>query len=138
MSKIAAIVARQILDSRGNPTVEVEVKTEKANIGRASVPSGASTGSREAIELRDNDPKDYLGKSVHHAVNNVREKIAPALIGARADDQRTIDSMMLELDGTDNKQALGANAILAVSMACARALPCLAPSSRLWMHKSHS
>lgn len=121
MSKITEIKARQVLDSRGNPTVEVDVLTEAGHRGRAAVPSGASTGSKEALELRDGDKSYYMGKSVLKAVANVREKIAPKLIGVEVTDQRKIDMMMLELDGTDNKSKLGANAILGVSMAACRA-----------------
>jgi enolase len=121
MTKITEIKARQILDSRGNPTVEVDVFTEAGNMGRAAVPSGASTGSKEALELRDGDKKYYLGKSVLKAVANVKEKIAPKLIGVEVTDQKKIDLMMLEMDGTENKSNLGANALLGVSMAAARA-----------------
>jgi enolase len=120
MSYIEDIVARQIFDSRGNPTVEVDVYTEDGFMGRAAVPSGASTGSHEAVELRDEDKKKYMGKSVFKAVENV-EKIANELIGVDIYEQNIIDSIMLELDGTDNKAKLGANAILAVSMAVAKA-----------------
>lgn len=121
MSKITAIHARQILDSRGNPTVEVDITTEKGNMGRAAVPSGASTGSKEALELRDGDKSRFVGKSVLKAVANVNEKIAPALIGKEVTDQKAIDSLMLEMDGTEFKKNLGANALLGVSMAAARA-----------------
>lgn len=120
MSMIKKVHARQVLDSRGNPTVEVDVFTENA-MGRASVPSGASTGSREALELRDGDKSKYMGKGVLLAVKNVNELIAPKLLGYSVFDQRSIDSMMLELDGTENKAKLGANAILGVSMAVCRA-----------------
>lgn len=120
MSMIKKVHARQVLDSRGNPTVEVDVFTENA-MGRASVPSGASTGSREALELRDGDKSKYMGKGVLLAVKNVNELIAPKLLGHSVFDQRSIDSMMLELDGTENKAKLGANAILGVSMAVCRA-----------------
>ena len=120
MSIIKKVHARQILDSRGNPTVEVDVFTENV-MGRASVPSGASTGSREALELRDADKSKYLGKGVLFAVKNVNELIAPKLIGKSVFDQRFIDSLMLELDGTENKAKLGANAILGTSMAVCRA-----------------
>jgi enolase len=120
MSMIKKVHARQVLDSRGNPTVEVDVFTENA-MGRASVPSGASTGSREALELRDGDKSKYMGKGVLLAVKNVNELIAPKLLGQSVFDQRSIDSMMLELDGTENKAKLGANAILGVSMAVCRA-----------------
>jgi enolase len=121
MSKITRITARQILDSRGNPTIEADVFTSSGKIGRASVPSGASTGSREALELRDGDKKYYLGKSVRQAVTNVKERIAPLLQGENPADQSNIDGLMLEMDGTRNKENLGANAILAVSMATCRA-----------------
>jgi enolase len=118
--KIDTIIAREVLDSRGNPTVEAEVTTESGYTGRAIVPSGASTGSHEALELRDNDQR-YGGKGVLKAVQNVNEVIAPALLGLNADDQGLIDHAMLELDGTPNKAKLGGNAILAVSLAAARA-----------------
>jgi enolase len=121
MSKIQAIVAREILDSRGNPTVEAEVVLEEGVRGRAAVPSGASTGSHEALELRDNDPKRFGGKGVKQAIANINEKIAPALIEREAGDQAVADQLLIELDGTENKTNLGANAILAVSMATARA-----------------
>ncbi len=122
MSAIAGITARQILDSRGNPTVEVDVYTEAGGFGTAAVPSGASTGEHEACELRDGDSKLFLGKSVLKAVQNVSEVIAPELEDAfDVSDQVEIDQVMIELDGTENKSKLGANAILAVSMACARA-----------------
>lgn len=121
MSTIKKVHARQILDSRGNPTIEVDVTTDRGFVGRASVPSGASTGSREALELRDGDKTRYLGKGVHTAVNNVNDIIAPKLIGKSVFDQRAIDHLMLELDGTENKGKLGANAILGVSMAVCRA-----------------
>ncbi|HRE37560.1 MAG TPA: phosphopyruvate hydratase [Chitinophagaceae bacterium] len=121
MSYIAEIFARQILDSRGNPTVEVDVITDEGAIGRAAVPSGASTGIHEAVELRDSDKKKYLGKGVLKAVKNVNESLAPALLGYDVADQTGIDEMMIQLDGTPNKGKLGANAILAVSMAVAKA-----------------
>ncbi len=121
MTDILEVRAREILDSRGNPTVEAEVITACGAMGRAGVPSGASTGSREALELRDKRKKRYGGKSVQTAVNNVMQIIAPEILGMDAADQAGIDEAMLELDGTDNKSALGANAILAVSMATARA-----------------
>ncbi|HEY8944560.1 MAG TPA: phosphopyruvate hydratase [Polyangiaceae bacterium] len=120
MPEILQVSAREILDSRGNPTVEAEVHTS-SGFGRAAVPSGASTGEHEAIELRDNDKKRYLGKGVKQAVENVNEKLGPAVIGMSALDQPAIDRRLLELDGTDNKGKLGANAILAVSLAVARA-----------------
>ena len=115
------IQAREILDSRGNPTVEAEVITEQGFLGRAAVPSGASTGEHEALELRDGDEHRYLGKGVTEAVANIQKTIAPNLEGLPITDQIMIDQTMIELDGTENKEALGANAILAVSLACARA-----------------
>lgn len=121
MSEIIDILAREILDSRGNPTVEVEVLTEEGAFGRAAVPSGASTGKYEAVELRDGDKKRYLGKGVSKACENVEEVIREALIGEDVLDQKYIDETMLELDGTENKAKLGANAILGVSLACAKA-----------------
>lgn len=121
MSKIKEIKARQILDSRGNPTVEVDVYTESGFMGRAAVPSGASTGSKEALELRDGDKSYYMGKSVLKAVKNIQEKIAPKLMGLEVTDQKKLDLLMLELDGSENKANLGANAILGVSMAACRA-----------------
>lgn len=121
MTEIVNIVAREILDSRGNPTVEADVALACGVVGRAAVPSGASTGIREALELRDKDANRYLGKGVINAVKNVHEKIAPELIGMDASDQVAVDHAMLDIDGTDNKSNLGANAILSVSMATARA-----------------
>lgn len=121
MSYISEIFARQILDSRGNPTVEVDVLTDEGALGRAAVPSGASTGIHEAVELRDGDKKKYVGKGVLKAVKNVNDIIAPALLGYDVADQTGIDQMMIELDGTPNKGNLGANALLAVSMAAAKA-----------------
>lgn len=121
MSAIIDVIGREILDSRGNPTVEAEVVLESGATGRATVPSGASTGVREAIELRDKDPKRYGGKGVLKAVEHVNTELADAVIGLEATDQAFIDRKMIELDGTDNKSRLGANAILAVSMAVARA-----------------
>jgi enolase len=121
MSKIVDIKARQILDSRGNPTVEVDVFTDNHNMGRAAVPSGASTGSREALELRDGDKNLYLGKSVNHAIKNVNEIIKKKIVGLEVTNQKGLDQIMIEMDGTENKGKLGANAILAVSMAAARA-----------------
>ena len=121
MTNISNIYAREVLDSRGNPTIEVEVFTESGAFGRAIVPSGASTGEHEAIELRDGDKSRYLGKGVLQAVKNVNEVIAPNLIGYDVTFQTSIDKIMLELDGTKNKSKLGANAILGVSMAVARA-----------------
>jgi enolase len=119
--EIQTIQARQVLDSRGNPTVEVDVVLDSGFVGRAAVPSGASTGEHEAVELRDNDKKVYLGKSVYQAVENVNEKIAPELLGHDAREQEAIDGMLLAMDGTPNKAGLGANAILGVSMAVAKA-----------------
>ncbi len=119
--EILDVVAREILDSRGNPTVEVEVYTEDGYVGRASVPSGASTGAFEAVELRDGDKSMYLGKGVTKAVDNVNTEIAEAVIGMNVLDQVAIDRAMIELDGTPNKGRLGANAILGVSLACAKA-----------------
>ena len=121
MSAIVDVIAREILDSRGNPTVEADVLLETGVLGRAAVPSGASTGSREAIELRDGDKSRYLGKGVLNAVENVNTEIAEAILGLDVEEQHLIDQTMIDLDGTDNKARLGANAILAVSMACARA-----------------
>jgi enolase len=118
---ITKIVGREILDSRGNPTVEADVYLADGSMGRAAVPSGASTGEHEAVELRDGDKSRYLGKGTSKAVENITEHIAPALIGADAERQTSIDHLMLSLDGTPNKSKLGANAILAVSMAVARA-----------------
>src|SRR3972149_2700584 len=121
MSKIKKIIGREILDSRGNPTVEVDVVLDNGILGRAAVPSGASTGSREAVELRDGDKKRYLGKGVLKAVENVNKIIAREIIGMNAFDQVAIDRRMIELDGTKTKSKLGANAILGVSLAVARA-----------------
>ncbi len=121
MSAIIDVIAREILDSRGNPTVEVDVLLESGVLGRAAVPSGASTGSREAIELRDGDKSRYLGKGVLKAVEHVNTEICEAIIGLDVEDQAFIDQTMIDLDGTENKSRLGANALLAVSMACARA-----------------
>ena len=121
MSLIESVHARQIFDSRGNPTVEVDVITEDGYFGRAAVPSGASTGSHEAVELRDGDKKKYMGKGVLKAVENVNDIIAPELIGFDVFEQNLIDKVMLELDGTANKGKLGANAILGVSLAAAKA-----------------
>src|SRR5258705_6865635 len=121
MSTIYEIRAREIIDSRGNPTVEVDVILDSGAIGRAAVPSGASTGEHEALELRDGDKSRYVGKGVSKAVRNVTEKILPALAGMDAIDQLTVDRTMLELDGTETKSKLGANAILAVSLANAKA-----------------
>jgi len=121
LSAIIDVIAREILDSRGNPTVEVDVLLESGVLGRAAVPSGASTGSREAIELRDGDKSRYLGKGVLNAVEHVNTEICEAIIGLDVEDQAFIDQTMIDLDGTENKSRLGANALLAVSMACARA-----------------
>ncbi|GAA3336840.1 phosphopyruvate hydratase [Amorphoplanes nipponensis] len=121
MATIEAIVAREILDSRGNPTVEVEVGLDDGTVGRAAVPSGASTGAFEAIELRDGDKGRYLGKGVEKAVSNVEDKIADELLGYEASEQRLIDEKMLDIDGTADKSELGANAILGVSLAVAKA-----------------
>jgi enolase len=131
-TNIDFIHARQILDSRGNPTLEVDVLLEDGTLGRAAVPSGASTGENEAVELRDDDKKVYLGKGVLTAVDNVNSKIAPELIGLDSRDQETLDQLMIELDGTPNKAKLGANAILGVSMAVAKAA---AESSHLPLYR---
>jgi enolase len=121
MAEIIDVRARQILDSRGNPTVEVDVTLEDGSQGRAAVPSGASTGEYEAVELRDGDKKTYGGKGVLQAVENVNEHIAPELLGLDATEQVLIDEAMIDLDGTPNKAKLGANAILGVSLAVAKA-----------------
>jgi enolase len=121
MTKVSKVAGREIIDSRGNPTIEADVILDNGIIGRAAVPSGASTGEREAIELRDGDKKRYLGKGVLKAVENINKKIAPALLGMEISDQKKIDEKMIALDGTDFKSNLGANAILGVSLACARA-----------------
>ncbi len=121
MTTIEMILAREVLDSRGNPTVEVELQLSGGVIGRAIVPSGASTGEHEALELRDGDPERFLGKGVQRALDNIREKIAPEILGEDASDQALIDRLMIELDGTENKANLGANAILGVSLAVAHA-----------------
>jgi enolase len=121
MNRILDVYGREVIDSRGNPTVEVEVLTEEGAFGRAAVPSGASTGAREAIELRDGDAERYNGKGVLKAVEGVNEEIAEALIGMDATEQRQIDEILLELDGTENKSRLGANALLGVSLAVAKA-----------------
>jgi enolase len=120
MSYIDAIHARQILDSRGNPTVEVDVITDSGFLGRAAVPSGASTGKHEAVELRDNDKSKYMGKGVLHAVKNVNEIIAPQIVGVDSMRQTYVDALLINIDGTENKSKLGANAMLAVSMAVAK------------------
>src|SRR4051794_8084957 len=121
VATIEGIVAREILDSRGNPTVEVEIGLDDGTIARAAVPSGASTGAFEAVELRDGDKSRYLGKGVTKAVDNVTERIAPELVGYEASEQRAIDQKLLDLDGTNDKSDLGANAILGVSLAVAKA-----------------
>lgn len=121
MTRISSVYAREVLDSRGNPTIEVEVVLEDGSFGRAIVPSGASTGENEALELRDGDKSRYLGKGVSKAVDNVNNIIAPAIVGMFADDQVEIDRALLDLDGTSFKKNLGANATLGVSLACARA-----------------
>lgn len=121
MPAIAAVHAREILDSRGNPTVEVDVRLAEGHLGRAAVPSGASTGEHEAVELRDGDPARYLGKGTRHAVAHVHREIAPVLKGLDALEQNQIDQAMIDLDGTPNKARLGANAILGASLACAKA-----------------
>jgi enolase len=121
MSQIAQISARQILDSRGNPTIEVDVITTNGVLGRAAVPSGASTGEHEAVELRDGDKGLYLGKGVQKAVQNVNNVISKELEGMFVSDQALIDQKMIDLDGSDNKGNLGANAILGVSLAAAKA-----------------
>lgn len=120
MPKISKITGREIVDSRGNPTVEAEVSLDSGLVGRAAVPSGASTGSHEALELRDKDPERYLGKGVLKAVQNIHRRIAPKLLGMDVLDQKQIDSTLIRLDGTPNKSRLGANAILGVSLACAK------------------
>ena len=120
-SEILDVYAREILDSRGNPTVEVEVTLDDGTIGRAAVPSGASTGMYEACELRDGDKSRYNGKGVQMAVENVNGEIAEAMLGLNVLDQTSIDKMLIEIDGTPNKTRLGANAILGVSLACAKA-----------------
>lgn len=121
MSEIVSLHAREILDSRGNPTIEVEAKTADGNTGRAAVPSGASTGAHEAYELRDGDKKRFLGKGVFKAVDNVREKIAPEIVGLNVFEQVYIDKVLRDIDGSENKSNLGANALLGVSLACAQA-----------------
>ena len=127
MTTIDLIEARQILDSRGNPTIEADVILKNGAVGRAAVPSGASTGEREALELRDNDPKRYLGKGVRQACANVNGELRKALLGKDAREQSAIDEIMIELDGTPTKSRLGANALLAVSLATARAAAAGAP-----------
>src|ERR1700722_1617725 len=120
MSEISAVLGRTILDSRGNPTVEVEVQTANGH-GRAAVPSGASTGEHEALELRDGDKKRWLGKGVSKAVDNVNQTLGPSVVGMDSLDQAAIDDVLIEADGTPNKSKMGANAILGVSLAVARA-----------------
>ena len=132
MSVIIDVYGREVLDSRGNPTVEVEVVLEDGAYGRAMVPSGASTGAFEAVELRDCDKNRYMGKGTQDAVAHVNEEISEALLGLEADDQRAVDAAMLKADGTDNKGALGANAILGASLAVARAA---ADSAELPLYK---
>ena len=122
MSKITNIVAREIIDSRGNPTVEAEVITDNGSFGRAAVPSGASTGKLEAVELRDGDASRFFGKGVTRAVAGIHQEIKPALLGQLVTDQANLDKIMIECDGTENKSRLGANALLAVSLAAARPL----------------
>ena len=121
MTKIVELRAREILDSRGNPTVEVDVILDSGTVGRAAVPSGASTGSREAVELRDGDARRYGGKGVRKAVANVKGEILRRVRGMQVEDQEKLDRALIELDGTPNKSRLGANAILGVSLAAARA-----------------
>src|SRR5215472_15394806 len=119
--EITKIIGREILDSRGNPTVEADVYLSDGSMGRAAVPSGASTGEHEAVELRDNDASRYMGKGTRTAASNIETGIAPEITGMDAEDQAAIDRHMIQIDGTPNKSKLGANAILAVSMAVARA-----------------
>ena len=137
MSTIRSVVAREILDSRGNPTVEAEVSLEGSIKGRAAVPSGASTGAHEAVELRDGDKGRYLGKGVLRAAENVNNIIAPALVGEDVFDQRRIDRILINLDGSPNKLRLGANSILAVSMATARAAAAALARSTLPLHRGN-
>ena len=127
--EIVDVMAREILDSRGNPTVEVEVTLDDGTVGRAAVPSGASTGVHEACELRDGDKARYLGKGVSKAVENVNTELCEALVGLNVLDQAYIDNLMIEIDGTENKSRLGANAILGVSLACAKAAAAATGSS---------
>ena len=134
MTEIVDIIARQILDSRGNPTVEVDVTLEDGSMGRAAVPSGASTGAHEAVELRDGDKSRYGGKGVEKAVANVNDAIYEALEGMDAEDQTLIDETLLELDGTPNKSRLGANAMLGVSLAVAKAAADADDEYRQWRH----
>ena len=135
MTTIDSVFAREILDSRGNPTVEVEVVLEGGAMGRAAVPSGASTGEREALELRDGDKKRYLGKGVQKAVAAVNDLLAPEVIGEDALDQALVDQLMIDLDGTDTKKKLGANAILAVSLAVAKAAAEATAAAALPLHR---
>jgi len=134
MSAIVDVIGREVIDSRGNPTVECDVLLESGAMGRAAVPSGASTGTREAVELRDGDKSRYLGKGVLRAVENINTEISEAILGLDAQEQVFLDQNLIDLDGTDNKSRLGANATLAVSMAVARAaaeetgLPCTVTS----------
>src|SRR5512143_3870940 len=121
MGEILDVVAREILDSRGNPTVEVDVVLDSGAMGRAAVPSGASTGKREALELRDGDKKRYMGKGVGKAVANINEELGPQLLGLESTEQAFIDRMMIDIDGTPTKEKMGANAILGVSLAVAKA-----------------
>src|SRR5712692_8770768 len=121
MAAIDSVSAREILDSRGNPTIEVDVRLRDGSLGRAAVPSGASTGSHEALELRDGDKKRFGGKGVQRAVANVRERIGPAIAGRDARDQAGLDRVLIDLDGTPNRSTLGSNAILVVSLAVAKA-----------------
>ena len=137
MTTIVAVNARQILDSRGNPTVEAEVYTESGGFGRAAVPSGASTGEHEAVELRDGDKKRFGGKGVEKAVTNVLTKLGPAVLGQDASDQELIDQILIAEDGTPNKGKLGANAILAVSLAAAKAAARYAGHAALPLHRRH-
>jgi len=132
MAKIKSVRAREILDSRGNPTIEVDVVLNTGTLGRSSVPSGASTGTREAVELRDGDKSRFLGKGVQKAVNNVNRVIAPKIVGLDPADQKKVDRLMITLDGTENKSRLGANAILGVSLAVAHAA---AAESRVPLYK---
>ena len=127
MSKIVDVFAREILDSRGNPTVEVDVKLESGIMGRAAVPSGASTGEREALELRDGDPTRYLGKGVTKAVDNVNNYLKGVVVGMESTEQRAVDEAMIKADGTDDKSRFGANAILGVSLAVAKASALVLP-----------
>ena len=134
-SSIEKVYAREILDSRGNPTVEVDIYTKSGHLGRAAVPSGASTGEYEAIELRDMDSERYLGKGVRKAVNNINSIISEAIIGLDVTKQEEVDNMMINLDGTENKSRLGANAILGVSLAIAHAIATPKKIKILKIHK---